>query len=89
MKVIYKYKLDVNHKTNSAVLELPINCEIIDIQNNKNNLFLWILATPEQKLEERKFHLIGTGEEYDDSKNEYIGTVYAENYVIHIIEEIN
>ena len=42
----------------------------------------------EQEIERRGFHLIGTGQKFDDTHLNYVGTVQKPPWVWHIYEEV-
>lgn len=68
MKVIYKYSLDVPYPI--FVITLPVEAEVIAIQNQKGAPYMWVLQDLEGNgpFEHRKFVKIG--------KDDYI----ADNY---------
>lgn len=72
MKTVYKYPL-----TPYTSLQLPKDAQIIKVDSQHNNLFLWALIDLEEKEHElREFMTFGTGHPIPDEKFnfKYIGT---------------
>lgn len=68
---VYKYPLAV---TDLQTIELPLFGQILDIQVQKGNLFLWALVnTSFTETSKRKIMILGTGHDISD-----------ENYLTHI-----
>lgn len=53
---------------------------------------IWALVDPEEKeKEKRRFVLIETGQKFDDSSLQYVGTyqVYGGKFILHLFELVN
>jgi hypothetical protein len=84
MKRIYKYPIPVNDQ---ITLELPKGSEILTIQMQKSEPFIWVLVDIDQLKEERYFYLYGTGMKVKPGLK-YIGTFQMLNggLVFHLFE---
>lgn len=81
--VVYKYPL---RDEESFALELPKNAEILCVNLQNRQPFLWAKVNPEAEKETRKFLLVGTGWKFE-GRTEYIGTVFTSNgLVFHLFE---
>lgn len=88
MKQIFKYKLQI---TDLQRLDLPIDATILTAQVQKEELFIWVLVTPDAPKQYKKIRIIGTGHPIPDepiSKVRYINTVqfYGGDLVWHVFE---
>jgi hypothetical protein len=87
--VIHKQILDL---TQRQTLSIPRNAEILSIQNQNENIYLWYICNPDNKLISRTFLLFGTGEREipEDKIIGYLDTVIMQNnnFVWHIFEEL-
>ena len=72
MRVIYKYQIPVKEKHD---IELPINSEIIRVDDVDGMFYLWaIVDSLETKKETRKLELYKTGQEIPHNKSlKYLG----------------
>jgi len=85
MAKIFKYKLEgVNNK-----VFMHKGAKIIHLDMQDNLPVIWAIVDSSE-IEERYFHLIGTGSEFRPEKYNYIGTVPFNNYeeVYHIFEQL-
>ena len=82
MKTIYKYQL----KDRVSEIEIPIDFNILAIQNQDNCIFLWAVVDTDYPKEKRTFYLLGTGQELPDNFDdlEYLDTVQQNEYVWHV-----
>ena len=91
-KTIWKFEVKVDNK---QTLSLPKGAEILTIQTQGNNPFLWVLVNAlEEETEERVFETFGTGHDvYCDMgiERKYIGTyqMMGGGLVFHVFERIN
>ena len=89
---IYKYQLET---TTQQVINLPVNAEILTVQNQNELPCLWALVDSEQKeTEERYIEIFGTGHDvgYDMGiERKYIATyqLMNGNFIGHVFERIN
>lgn len=72
MRVIYKYQIPVCEK---HVIELPIDSQIIRVEDVDGYFYLWaIIDNKQTELEKRYLELYKTGQEISDSsKLDYLG----------------
>ena len=83
---IYKYVLPLS---GSFTMELPIDSHILSFQTQHDELTIWAVVWPNSSTEERRFSIIGTGDEFDfDLVTKYIGTtqMHNGNLVWHLFE---
>ena len=84
MKAIWKFEVPIEYKFS---LSMPRGAEIIAFQTQRYMACIWaIVTTEEEKLEERKFVIYGTGHELRPNPGRYIGTIQNGGYVWHLFE---
>lgn len=83
MKKIYKYTLEV---TDTQTLEMPNGSKLLTIQNQNNDIVLWVECDPNAKLVNYNFLIIGTGFELPllSNQQDYLDTVQIGRLVWHI-----
>jgi hypothetical protein len=81
MKKIRKYEL-----LQSTIIMLPEGSEILYVQEQNNNICIWVLCDPNATLKERVFDVYMTGEDLPDNPGEYIATVHIRRSVVHVFE---
>ena len=87
MKTIYKYSIGGSDK-----LTLPKGAEILDIQLQHGNLYMWAkIDTMETEVEDRTIRMFGTGHMIDESiigEMKFIATVQFDggNLIFHFFE---
>lgn len=88
MKTIYKYQLDV---TDVQTLHIPKNSKILNIQTQREIPCIWALVDTNEKIEDRKIKIYGTGHECGPGREEYIGSFQLENgaLVFHVFESFS
>ena len=86
MSKIFKYKLLNNLRQD---VEMPIRSEILSVQFQQDQLYLWAKVNPDNQPEIRKIVIVGTGFEFDSSNLTYIATIQeAEGLLIwHVFED--
>lgn len=90
-KVIYKYPIPLN---DTILLQLPKNAEILFVETQNGDPFIWCLINPELELVPRYFHLYGTGMEIEEDtlhENVYVGTfkLANERLILHLFERVS
>lgn len=89
--MIYKYNL--NHLPGLYTVELPLDCEILSVKAQNNNVVLYVLTTPEKYkssiVDRYQFQIVYTGdpETYPNcNASTFLDTVMLENdqLVLHI-----
>lgn len=85
MKQIWKFQVE-------NVIEMPKGAEILTVQTqamaNRYTFdpYIWAKVDPRNETEIRKFEVIGTGHQFDDTGKEYIGTYFDGPFVWHLFE---
>jgi hypothetical protein len=90
-KVIYKYPIPLN---DTILLQLPKNAEILFVETQNGDPFIWCLINPELELEPRYFYLYGTGHIIEDEEGYqkiYIGTfkLLNDSLILHLFERVS
>jgi hypothetical protein len=67
---------------------MPKGSEILDAQIQGDTLCLWAIVNPIEEEEDRKIHIVGTGNLFPEIECCYLGTVQDGNFVWHVFEEI-
>ena len=72
-RTIYKYSVI---PTDYFRLQLPVDAQILTVQMQGNEAFVWTLLNPDEPVVERTFRLAGTGHPIVESPNalSYVGT---------------
>ncbi len=68
---IYKYPLPMDSR---PVVELPRGAEVLCVQAQREDPYIWARVDPGQVLEPRPFVLVGTGHPLPDGTGHYVGT---------------
>ena len=92
MKTIYKYPIPTD---GLVEIEMPIDSQILTVQIQNGNPFIWALVDTDKPKELKTFCLFPTGcemEMFNKMDRFYIGTFQlndgAYNYVLHLFEHI-
>jgi hypothetical protein len=64
MKRVYKYHIEI---TDEQVINMPTNAQILTVQEQNNEAFIWALVNPNESLYPYRFRLAGTGHEIHGS----------------------
>lgn len=86
MAEIHKYIIDYDRTD----IEMPLDSEILSVQNKHGRMVIWALTEPSKPVEVRTFIKVLTGFEMNEPTARYIGTVQFDdgNYVNHLFEII-
>lgn len=88
MITVFKYTICLDEPR----LLLPKSAQLLTVGAQGNKFCLWAKVDSEADLEERNFHVFGTGHEIPrnmGSDFDYIGTVFMHNdLVFHIFERL-
>jgi len=96
-KIMYKYQLEV---VDEQEIEMPFGSKIVKVDTQlgmvgmnkypKDFLQIWCICPIGSTTVKRKFIIIATGSEFNDSGLEFIGTVVfkASNLVYHVFEKL-
>ena len=87
IRKIWKYELP--HL--QTELEVPYGAQAIHVDNQHNNLCVWMIVDPaESKMETKVFRVVTTGINFFANEVEYVGTVLMKGgtYVAHVFEVV-
>ena len=90
-KVIFKYKVTAEK---ICKIELPKGAEILCVQTQNDEPYVWCLIDNKAEKEERYFETFGTGHEIHEDmgiERKYVGTfqIIRLGFVFHLFERIN
>ena len=90
MKTIYKYILTAK---GSQKIPMPMNAEILSIQNQNEQICIWAIVDPKEEKELRHFEIFGTGHPLNyktGGEATFIGTVQMSSgsLVLHVFEKV-
>ena len=86
MSVIWKFPVEIKDEFS---IEMPAGAELLSIQAQRGEPFLWAEVNPEAELKSRKFRVFGTGQPIEvDEWIEYVGTFQMHDgaLVFHLYE---
>ena len=89
MKTVLKYDLLKDGPTDTVTIPLSREARILSLQNQYNNLTMWVLEETEGVvLVARIFKIVGTGSIIRFNTDNYIGTVLldGDRLVLHVFE---
>ena len=87
VKKIYKYPLDATSV--EQTIQMPYDAEILDVQIQNGNLFLWAVVDPDKDNLMRKFCIFGTGWTLPyrfSNRFKHLKTVQDGAFVWHVFE---
>ena len=84
-KVIWKFELSL---TNEQDILMPKGAVLLSVKTQAGAPMLWAIVDPAEKLETRRFCIVGTGHNFDDVSMVYVGTVQQPPFVWHLFEII-
>jgi len=94
MKTIWKFELKIEPE---QILKVPKDAEILDIKMQVKTVspsgsanivpMMWVVCDPKKELIEIKINMVGTGWDFDYSKNTYLATVIDGALVWHFFME--
>lgn len=81
MKTVWKFKL-------ASKIQMPFGAQILSVALHEGKPVIWALVCPVEPLVIRKFNILLTGEEINDSPGRFVGTLlYDEGkYVEHVFD---
>ena len=84
-KVIWKFGIPI---ADGFSITMPEKTELLHFAVQDGVPALWALVDPEAPIENRRFALFGTGQEYPCfDLIRYIGTIQERRYVWHLFED--
>jgi hypothetical protein len=84
MQTIWKYPVPL---TDTFTLNMPREATPLHVDTQRGDPCLWVLADTTAPNEERRFHLVGTGQEVPRDTF-YVGTFQQGPFVWHVWEEM-
>lgn len=87
MKVVWKYAIPIE---DDFTIEMPNNAQILKIDMQAGEPYLWTLADALRISTKRYFKLVGTGHPFDDNGYWYVGTfqLLEGAAVFHLFEKV-
>lgn len=83
---IFKYQLPIGAAV--PVLRMPSGGRVLTVQLQHGVITLWAEVEPEAPRVSRTFRIVGTGQAFDPTGLDYVGTVQAESGLVwHVYEE--
>lgn len=88
MLTVYKYPISRNDTV--TALSLPIGAEILKVDVQENDIFLWAKVNTEADKEIRIIEVFGTGHSMPDCERIFLNTFFSQNgmYVFHAFERL-
>lgn len=86
METIWKVPISVE----GGSFDLPIGAEILTVQEQHNNITMWVVVDPDQPTETRHITVYGTGQPLPENPGIYQGTVQTNGgaLVWHVFEDL-
>lgn len=86
MAAIWKFSLPL---AGTVVHQMPSGARPISVAFQGQNLSLWANVNPTAGVESRCFHVILTGQPFNDQALQFIGTAMCDDgtYVVHVFED--
>jgi hypothetical protein len=83
MEMIWKYQI---YSTEEQKLEMPWGSELLDIQIQNGEPYIWARVNPENRTIKREVYVIGTGHAHSEIKGQYVGTFQQQDgeLVFHV-----
>ena len=86
---VYKYHLPrfdaIRNEMYEVEFQIPLGAEILNVQIQKGEPYLWALVNPEETaVEHRKFFVVGTGHGKVRPGMSYVTTIQDRYFVWHI-----
>lgn len=89
METVYKYPFEI---ADIVTVEMPRHAQILSIQCQNNVPTIWARVDIENGLEQRRFHIFGTGQEMSHNDWQtgwhYLATIQQDVFVWHIFEAV-
>ena len=83
MEIIYKYQLDITDRQN---VKLPIDAEILSIQDQGGVVCMWAKIDPNKIAIDRTIIIYGTGIPCEDIEGTFISTLQVGAMVWHFFQ---
>ncbi len=73
LQVIWKFPVPV--RAEPTMVAMPIGARILSVQTQREEICIWALVDPDEDREERRFLVVATGQTFDPTGMDYLGTV--------------
>lgn len=83
MTTIWKFQPAIEP---SVTIMMPKGAQILHVGSQHGVLTMWALVNTLEPLEQRFFHIYGTGELMYGYPGQYVGTVIMKQFVWHLFE---
>lgn len=85
---VWKFPIDIISR---PILHMPQGAQIVKVDTQQGEPFVWALVNPTNEKEERRFYLAGTGHEIEDIDSKtHVGSFFmAEQRLVWHLFEIN
>lgn len=85
MKTIWKYKLAI---IENQTIKMPATAKFLTMQIQYEDVTVWCLVDPKERLRPRGFAIYGTGHDMPDDPGTYLGTfqMASGSLVFHVFE---
>jgi hypothetical protein len=88
MRTVYKYPVQV---TDAPTVRLPKGAQVLTVQEQCGDVFMWALVDPSAEKEARTFRIAGTGHPVDDGLElKFVSTFQMRGgaLVFHVFEVV-
>lgn len=87
MKTIHKYKI---RTIDEQTIQMPVDAQILHVDEVSGTLYLWAKVNPQNKMEDVKVSIYGTGMEMDDTTIlRHIGSIIVRaGFVWHVFVHV-
>lgn len=88
MKTIHKFPIKI---TDDQTVIMEVGAEILTVQMQRGEPFLWAIVDTGNELEDRNIEVIGTGHPIEGTNRKYIGTFQTHDgqLVFHVFEYLS
>jgi hypothetical protein len=76
MKVIWKYQLPIKDQ---ITIKIPVVAKFLKFEYQDDVPTIWVEVDPETERVPKHFKIIATGQRFDESHLQYLGTVQRSN----------
>jgi len=85
MQAIWKFELPMHDR---VTITMPVGAEVLHMAAQGDTICLWARVDRDSGLEQRRFHVIATGQEHEKLPEFYLGTVLLLDgrLVLHVFE---
>lgn len=84
MLTIYKYPIEV---TTKQQVNMPDRASIHHAAVQNDKLYIWAIVEKENKIVPRTIYVYGTGHEFENWPEDFIGTVHFMGLVLHVFND--